>query len=405
MNDNPAPFDKIEDIIEDIRCGKMVIVTDDENRENEGDLIMAASFVKPADVNFMVKHCRGLVCVPMTAERLDQLGLNPMVPKYLDHYSTAFSVSVDARNGITTGISAIDRAKTIQLLVNPYASIKDFVTPGHIFPLRAITGGVLKRAGHTEAAVDLAKLAGLYPAGVICEIMNDDGTMARVPELINFKDKYKIKMCSIAQIIEYRRRTEILIKRVVETKLPTKFGEFKLFAYNAEPDNSEHLALVMGDIKPDDNVLVRVHSECLTGDVLGSLRCDCGQQLEKAMEIISNKGQGIILYMRQEGRGIGLLNKLKAYELQDKGLDTVEANEHLGFKPDLREYGIGAQILVDLGVKNIILLTNNPKKIIGLNGYDLNIVDRMEISMQPTKHNKKYLQAKKEKLGHMFQAI
>jgi len=405
MNQNPAHFDKIEDVLEDIRCGKMVIVTDDANRENEGDLIMAASFVKPADVNFMVKHARGLVCVPMTGERLDYLGLNPMVPKYLDHYSTAFSVSVDAKEGITTGISAMDRAKTIQLLVNPYVSIKDFVTPGHIFPLRAINGGVLKRAGHTEAAVDLAKLAGLYPAGVICEIMNDDGTMSRLPELIIFKEKHKLKMCSIAQIIEYRRRTEILIRRVVETILPTKFGEFKLFAYHSEVDNSEHLAIVMGEIKAEDNVLVRVHSECLTGDVFGSLRCDCGQQLEKAMEIIAHKGQGIILYMRQEGRGIGLINKLKAYELQDKGLDTVEANEHLGFQPDLREYGIGAQILVDLGVKNIILLTNNPKKLVGLQGYDLNLVDRLEIAAQPTKHNRKYLQAKKEKLGHLFQAI
>ena len=393
-------FDKIEDVIEDISCGKMVIVTDDVNRENEGDLIMAASLVKPDDINFMVKYARGLVCVPMKSERLDFLNLNPMVSKNRDALKTAFSVSVDAKHDITTGISAHDRAKTVQSLVNPYASSNDFVTPGHVFPLRAVEGGVLQRAGHTEAAVDLASLAGLYPAGVICEIMNDDGTMARLPELIKFKEKYKIKLCSIADLIQYRRKKEKLVKRTAETKLPTKFGVFKLIAYKSTTDQFEHLALVMGDFSKNENVCVRVHSECLTGDVFGSLRCDCGPQLHQAMATVAEIGKGVILYMRQEGRGIGLSNKLKAYSLQDKGLDTVEANEHLGFDADLREYGIGAQILIDLGIKNIILLTNNPRKIIGLEGYGLNIVDRKEIIIEPTQHNKKYLNTKKEKLGH-----
>ncbi len=395
-------FDKIEDIIEDIRCGKMVIITDDENRENEGDLIMAASMVTPDDINFMAKYARGLICTPMTEDRLNYLGLRPMVPKYNDQYSTAFSISVDARENITTGISAHDRAKTIQLLVNSCATSRDFVTPGHIFPLKAVTGGVLQRAGHTEASVDLMKLAGLYPAGVICEIMNDDGTMARLPELLKFKKKFNIKICSIAEIIAYRRHNEKLVRRAVETVLPTKYGEFKLIAYESTVDKNEHVALIMGNINPEEDTIVRVHSECLTGDVLGSMRCDCGDQLHKAMEIIANKGKGIILYMRQEGRGIGLTNKLKAYHLQDKGMDTVEANEHLGFKPDLREYGIGAQILADIGAKNIILLTNNPKKLIGLQGHNLNIVSRMEITGKTNKHNRKYLQTKKDKLGHFL---
>lgn len=396
------PFDPIEEIIEDISCGKMVIVTDDTNRENEGDLLMAASLVKPDDINFMVTHARGLVCVPMLSERLDYLALNPMVPRYRDTHKTAFSISVDAKSGVTTGISAHDRAKTIQMLVNPYATMNSFVTPGHIFPLRAVNGGVLRRAGHTEAGVDLAQLAGLYPAAVICEIMNEDGTMARLPELIKFKENFSLKMCSIAQIIEYRRRKEKLVRCVAKTILPTEYGEFKMLAYHSEINNSEHIALVMGDLTADENILVRVHSECLTGDVFGSHRCDCGEQLHKAMELIASQGKGVILYMRQEGRGIGLVNKLKAYELQDKGLDTVEANEHLGFDADLRDYGIGAQILVDLGLKNIILLTNNPKKVIGLQGYDINIIDRMEIATEPTKHNIRYLKAKKDKLGHMF---
>ncbi|MDX9702450.1 MAG: bifunctional 3,4-dihydroxy-2-butanone-4-phosphate synthase/GTP cyclohydrolase II [Candidatus Auribacterota bacterium] len=407
MNDLPKKsddqtFEPIEELLEDISCGKMVIVTDDTNRENEGDLVMPASLVKPDDINFMVTHARGLVCVPMLSERLDFLGLDPMVPRYRDMHKTAFSVSVDAKTGVTTGISAHDRAKTIQMLVNPYANQSSFVTPGHIFPLRAVEGGVLRRAGHTEAAVDLAKLAGLYPAGAICEIMNDDGTMARLPELIKFKKKFGLKMCSIAQIIEYRRRTEKLVQCVAQTILPTQYGNFKMLAYRCEVSNSEHIALVMGTLNPDENTMVRVHSECLTGDVFGSLRCDCGDQLHQAMERIAKEGKGVILYMRQEGRGIGLINKLKAYALQDKGLDTVEANEHLGFEPDLRDYGIGAQILVDLGLKNIILLTNNPKKVIGLQGYNINIVERVELASEPTKHNIRYLQTKKEKLGHMF---
>lgn len=400
MDNSSTYFDKIEDVIEDINCGKMAIVTDDVNRENEGDIIMAASLVKPDDINFMVKYARGLVCVPMKSERLDFLNLTPMVTKNRDTHKTAFSVSVDAKHGITTGISAHDRAKTIQSLVNPYATANDFVTPGHIFPLRSVKGGVLQRAGHTEASVDLTSLAGLYPAGVICEIMNDDGTMARLPELIEFKKKYGLKLCSIADIIEYRRRKEKLVTKIIETKLPTKFGIFKLIAYKSTIDSLEHLALVMGNLSPDKNVLVRVHSECLTGDVFGSMRCDCGPQLHQAMETIAKAGNGVILYMRQEGRGIGLANKLKAYFLQDKGMDTVEANEHLGFNADLREYGIGAQILIDLGVKNIILLTNNPRKIIGLQGYGLNIVKRKEIIIEPTLYNKKYLKTKKEKLGH-----
>ena len=400
MIDSTSYFDKIEDVIEDISCGKMVIVTDDINRENEGDLIMAASLVKPDDINFMVKYARGLVCVPMKSERLDFLNINPMVSQNRDTHKTAFTVSVDAKHDITTGISAHDRAKTIQSLVNPYATVNDFVTPGHIFPLRAVAGGVLQRAGHTEASVDLASLAGLYPAGVICEIMNDDGTMARLPELIKFKEKYKIKLCAIADLIKYRRKREKLVTRVAETKLPTKFGEFKLIAYRSSIDQFEHLALVMGEFSKEENVCVRVHSECLTGDVFGSLRCDCGPQLHQAMETVAEVGKGVVLYMRQEGRGIGLSNKLKAYYLQDKGMDTVEANEHLGFDADLREYGIGAQILLDLDIKNIVLLTNNPRKIIGLQGYGLNIVDRKEIIIKPTQHNKKYLQTKKEKLGH-----
>ncbi len=401
-NVKSTQFDKTEDIIEDIRCGKMVIITDDENRENEGDLVMAASMVTPNDINFMAKHARGLICAPMTEDRLNYLALHPMVPEYSDQYSTAFSVSVDAKEGITTGISAHDRSKTIQLLVNSCSTTNDFITPGHIFPLKAVSGGVLQRAGHTEASIDLAKLAGLYPAGVICEIMNDDGTMARLPELLEFKKKFNIKICSIAEIIAYRRHNEKLVKRAVETVLPTKYGEFRLIAYESTVDKNEHVALIMGTIKPDEDTIVRVHSECLTGDVLGSMRCDCGDQLHKAMEIIANEGKGIILYMRQEGRGIGLTNKLKAYHLQDKGMDTVEANEHLGFKPDLREYGIGAQILADLGAQNIVLLTNNPKKLIGLQGYNLNIVNRMEIRGKTNKYNRKYLQTKKDKLGHFL---
>ncbi|MCB1196099.1 bifunctional 3,4-dihydroxy-2-butanone-4-phosphate synthase/GTP cyclohydrolase II [bacterium] len=399
-------FDTVEEVLEDIRNGKMVIVTDDDSRENEGDLIAAASLITPEGINFMITHARGLVCVPMIAERLEDLGLKPMVPKYISTTKdTAFSVSVDAREEISTGISAHDRARTIQLLVDPSASSKDFVMPGHIFPLRATEGGVLRRAGHTEAAVDLVKMAGLYPAGVICEITNPDGSMARVPELLEFKKKHNLKLCSIAQLIEYRCTHEKLISRVAVSKLPTKYGIFTLYAYYSELEKKEHLALVMGDVESEDTTIVRIHSECLTGDVLGSLRCDCGSQLHDSLHTIASHGKGVLLYMRQEGRGIGLLNKLKAYELQDKGLDTVEANNELGFKDDMRNYSISAQILKDLNIKNVMLLTNNPRKVSGLQKYGINVVDRMKITSQPTEYNKKYLEAKRDKLGHMFQVI
>lgn len=398
-------FNTIDEIIEDLRAGKMVIIVDDEDRENEGDLLMAASFVKPEDINFMAKYGRGLICVPMEGKRLDELGLKPMSEKPEDKYSTAWAISVDAREGITTGISAHDRAHTIHTLINPNTKPEDLIKPGHVFPLRAREGGVLVRAGHTEACVDLMKLAGLYPAGVICEIMNEDGTMARVPELFEFARKHNLKIATIRDLIEYRRKREKLIQLIVKTKLPTIFGEFELFLYEDKIDKGKHLALVMGAGEEEravssEPILVRVHSQCLTGDVFHSLRCDCGAQLHKAMEMIAREGRGVILYMNQEGRGIGLEEKIKAYALQDKGLDTVEANKALGYEPDLREYGIGAQILFDLGVRKIKLLTNNPRKIIGLEGYGLEIVERVPIEVPPNPVNTKYLKAKKEKLGH-----
>jgi len=398
-------FNTIDEAIEDIAKGKMVILVDDEDRENEGDLCMAAEKVTPEAINFMAKFGRGLICLSLTPERVEKLKLPMMSEDNTSSFGTAFTVSIEAKKGVTTGISAADRAVTILTAINPGSTHEDLARPGHVFPLRAKPGGVLQRAGQTEGSVDLSRLAGMNPSGVICEIMNEDGTMSRVPELMQFAKHHAMKIVTIKDLIKYRTRIERFVHRTSATKLPTEFGDFTVIAYANDVDTNVHLALVKGDIGKDDAVLVRVHSECLTGDVFGSKRCDCGEQLHKAMDLINREGQGVILYMRQEGRGIGLVNKLKAYELQDKGLDTVEANIKLGFKPDLRDYGIGAQILVDLGVRKMRLMTNNPKKIVGLEGYGLKVVERVPMEIHPHERNLIYLKTKKKKLGHMLSNV
>src|ERR671916_228930 len=397
------PFSPMEVILEDIKAGKMVIVCDDEDRENEGALTMAAELVTADDINFMATHGRGLICLPMAEELLDRLDIPQMTVHNSSRMGTGFTVSIEAREGITTGISAADRAHTCRVAVDDATDPEDLVMPGHVFPLRAKKGGVLQRAGQTEAAVDLSRLAGLKPAGVICEIMKEDGTMARVPDLEKFSEEHGVKMVTVAQIIEYRHAYETQVTCAVETRLPTPFGEYRLKAYENEIDDLTHLAILMGEPEGKDDVLVRVHSACLTGDALHSLRCDCGAQLEAAMRAVADEGEGVIVYMQQEGRGIGLMNKMKAYHLQDEGLDTVEANQRLGLAPDLRDYGIGAQILKELGLKRIRLLTNNLTKVVGLRGFGLEISERVPIEIEPNGHNERYLKTKREKLNHVFE--
>ena len=396
------PFATIEEALEDIRAGRMVVVCDAEDRENEGDLTIAAQFVTPEAINFMAKEGRGIICLALTPERCDELGLDLMAAKNESPFQTAFTVTVEAREGVSTGVSAHDRARTIQVAIDPRSGPQDLVQPGHIFPLKAKHGGVLERTGQTEAAVDLARLAGLNPAGVICEVMNDDGTMARVPDLVDYCDRHGLRMITVADLIAYRRRHDKLVERVVETALPTEFGEFGAVGFRSLVDGKHHVAMVKGDVAGSEDVLVRVHSECLTGDVFHSLRCDCGQQLEDALRRIEEEGEGVLLYLSQEGRGIGLLNKLRAYKLQEDGLDTVDANIELGLPADLRDYGIGAQILVDLGLSSIRLLTNNPKKIVGLEGYGLTVTDQLPIEHPATEHNRGYLRAKRDRLGHLL---
>jgi 3,4-dihydroxy 2-butanone 4-phosphate synthase/GTP cyclohydrolase II len=394
------PFATVEEAIEDIRAGRMVVVCDDEDRENEGDLTLPAQFATPEAINFMAMHGRGLICLAMSPDRCDELGLDLMAAKNESPFETAFTVSIEARDGVTTGISAADRARTIQVAIDPGSTSRDLVQPGHVFPLKAKPGGVLERTGQTEAAVDLARLAGLNPAGVICEVMNDDGTMARVPDLVGYCERHGLKMITVADLIAYRRRHDRLIERVVSTRLPTAFGQFTVLGYRALLDDKHHVAMIKGDVAGQPDVLVRVHSECLTGDVFHSLRCDCGEQLESALAMIEREGRGVLLYLAQEGRGIGLLNKLKAYRLQDEGLDTVDANLELGLPVDLRDYGIGAQILADLGLSSIRILTNNPKKIRGLEGYGLSVTEQIPIVHAANPHNQRYLEAKRDRLGH-----
>lgn len=394
----------VEEAVEEIKQGRMVILVDDEDRENEGDLTMAAEKVTPEAINFMTKYGRGLLCLSMTREKIESLDLPMMVSNNKSPFGTNFTVSIEAARGVTTGISAYDRAVTIQTAVDENAAPSDIISPGHVFPLRAQKGGVLVRAGQTEGSVDLARLAGLCPAGVICEVLNEDGTMARLPDLMVMAEHHGLKICTIRDLIKYRMRTEKLVRRGAETTLPTEFGgDFRLIVYENEVDNHNHVALIKGEVDPDEPILVRVHSECLTGDVFGSRRCDCGNQLEKAMRMVEEAGKGVILYMQQEGRGIGLLNKIKAYALQDQGCDTVEANLRLGFKPDLRDYGIGAQMLADLGVKKMRLMTNNPTKIVGLEGYGLEVVEQVPIVIEPCSTNLRYLKTKKEKMGHLYE--